>query len=141
MIESRDAVFLNRVINDPSVFPDVALGCKEALDAARLLANPRNHFLANEFGGFLFLDRGDGLYEAHAQFLPAGRGKWAQQCAREALAFMFLGTDCMEVSAFCPNRKVVGFVRGIGMSKRGVQCVLGVDGKMYSITIKEWLCQ
>lgn len=142
--ESRDAAFLNHVMNHESVKGDVSLGYKGDLDASSLLSNPRNHFLATEFGGFLVLDNGNGVYEVHTQFLPGGRGKAAREAARESMEHMFLETDCMELITFCPtdNRKAINLAIYAGFTKRRQQTELGVSGHIYSITIKEWLlCQ
>lgn len=143
MIESRDASWLNRVMNDPSVYPDISLGHKDYFDATEVLKNPRNHFFANEYGGFLVMDKGDGVYEVHTQFLPGGRGKAARESAREAMEQMFLTTDCMALTTFCPsdNKKAINLALFAGMHKRQPETYFGVQGHMYSITVKEWLCQ
>ena len=142
--ESRDYAFLNHVMNHESCKPDVGLGYKGDLDAKTLLENPRNHFLATDFGGFLVVDMGDGTYEVHTQFLPGGRGKAAREAAREAMEHMFLETDCMKLVTFCPNenRKAINLALYAGMKKGSAHTELGVSGHIYSITVKEWLlCQ
>lgn len=143
MIESRDAALLNRVMNDPSVYPDIALGHKNHFDATEVLKNPRNHFFANEYGGFLVMDKGDGVYEVHTQFLSGGRGKAARESAKEAMEQMFLTTDCMELMTFCPsdNRQAINLALYAGMTRRQTAQYFGIEGYVFSITIKEWLCQ
>lgn len=140
---SRDAELLNRVMNDPSVFPWISLGHKGPFDGAVLLENERNYFFANEYGGFLVLDTGDGVYEIHTQFLPEGRGRTAILGAHEGMAFMFTETPCIALKTFCPfnNPAATKLARVAGMKRCKTETLLGVEGDTYSITRKEWICQ
>lgn len=140
---SRDAAFLNEVLNDPSVRPHVSLGIEGALDITPLLAEEGNFFFSTEHGGFLVLDKGDGVYEVHSQFLPAGRGLAALRAAREAMEFMFTRTGCEVLMTYCPdgNRGAVGLSRAAGMARRDEVVMFGQRMDVYAITRKEWQCQ
>ncbi len=143
MIElSRDAWFLNYVLNDPSVFPWVSLGTEGPLDITPVLDNPRNLFLKADHGGFLLIDKGEGVYEIHTQFLPAGRGRGARTAAREAMRYMFTQTDCKMLVTHCPvdNKASAWLALSAGMQKAGKAFPLGKESDMYIITKDEWLC-
>lgn len=140
---SRDVALLNRVVNDPSVFPYVSFGFKGPFDMAPFVLDERNYFFANEHGGFLGLDKGNGIYEVHTQFLPAGRGKAAIRAAREAMTYMFTQTACHALMTFCPldNPASAFLAKASGMTRFKTETELGVQGDTYTITRKEWQCQ
>lgn len=82
-----DATFLNQVVNDPRVRPWLGgdrksrLDLQPAIDAGAIA-------LINRDGGFLFVPKGEGVFEVHTQFLPSVKGK-AVWFAREAARYMF----------------------------------------------------
>ena len=137
---SFDGEFLNRVVNDPAVLPYVSLGLVETLDMRPFVADERNYFLANEWGGFLLLNEGDGVYDLHSQFLPQGRGIAVLQAAADAQRFMFTETDCMAVKTFCPqgNPAAKALARRGGFTKIGPVEILGIAGDMYILTRHDW---
>ncbi len=139
---SRDAAFLNRIVNDPSVFPYVSLGLPPPLDLSALVANERNYFFANEWGGFLVLDQGYGIFEIHSQFLPEGRGRQALAAGREAMAYMFTQTPCRALMTYCPagNVGARALSRRVGMRSIGVKQFMNVPCEVYAISREEWLC-
>ena len=140
---SRDAELLNRVVNDPSVFPFVSLGMEGPFDMSPLVNDERNLFFANEHGGFLLINKGDRIYDIHTQFLPEGRGRSAIRDGREAMTYMFTHTDCRALMTFCPlnNKPAATLARLVGMTRFKTEVALGVAGDTYSITREEWKCQ
>ncbi len=143
MMPSRDAAFLNRIVNDPSVFTGATMGlAREPVDMTPLVMDERNLFLANEHGGFLLIDKGDGIYEIHTQFLPEGRGKSAIVAGRDAMKYMFVETSAKALMTFCPldNPQSMFLARACGMKKFKTVTELGVKGDMYTITKGEWQC-
>jgi hypothetical protein len=141
LVESRDAAFLNKVVNDPSVHPSVSLGYGE-IDVSPLFERPTTVFLACEFGGFLFIDCGNGLYEVHTQFLPEGRGPAVLRLAREAAVHMFTRTPCIAISTFVAqtNEAAKRLTLAMGFKELGPKSINGVDGTGYLLTIKDWVC-
>jgi hypothetical protein len=139
---STDAQLLNRVMNDPSVFPDISFGHPGPFDGTPLLKDG-NYFFANEHGGFLLIWNGSGVYDVHTQFLPEGRGKRARLAALEVQRFMFTETDCVVIRTDCPhgNDKAVMLALWAGMRKTGTEEQLGVPCDVYAITREEWLCR
>lgn len=143
---SRDAVFLNNVINHPEVFPHVSLGAKSPLDLSSVLEDHRNYFLANEYGGFLLLAQPDYVYQVHTQFLPEGRGRKALSAARWAEQFMFTRTDALrlDTTVAYDNKAADWFTRKVGFVKWDDVEVNGVMSHYYVLTLKQWarnLCQ
>ena len=140
---SRDKEFLNRVVNDPSVFPYVSLGTIGPLDVSPLIDDERNLFFANEFGGFLLVNKDDGVYDVHTQFLPDGRGLIAAVAALEVREYMFTETDCVAIMTFCPlnNKAAERFAVAAGFRFIRSGTLLGVTGNYFGITKEEWLCQ
>lgn len=101
---SFDAAFINSVINDERIYPWVAYRIpRGTLDLSSLLADERNVLLVNEGGGVFFNWQGPGLYEAHIQFLPSHRGRWAFRAARNAVEWMFQNTAAQTLMAVIPR--------------------------------------
>jgi len=115
------------------------LGLKD-LDLTEAVSNPDNVFLANEFGGFLFV-KDDYTYEVHTNFLPAGRGKAALAAAKEAARYMFQETDCLAIRTYVPVGNVAAdaLTRRMGFTQWGTAEVCGHEAKLYMLTIKEWV--
>ena len=137
---SRDAAFLNRVVNDPSVLPHVNLGLTGQLDMTPLVEDQRNVFLANEWGGFLFIDKGEFVYEVHTQFLPEGRGKSAVRAARDAADYMFTMTDALRIDTYVQfdNPAAEWLSRATGFKKWGEVEYCGQPCNYYVLTLKNW---
>lgn len=140
---SRDADFLNRVVNHPSVFPWVSLGQEGPLDLSPVLDLESTVFLADETGGFLFVDCGGGLYEVHTQFLPEGRGHGVLKKAREAARYMFTRTPCLAVKTFVAygNDAAHKLTLAMGFDEVGEMEILGKPGRLFLLTVKGWVCQ
>jgi hypothetical protein len=98
---------IDKVLNDPSVLPYVSLrDSPRPLALQSLLNDPRNVLLMHEsgLGGVLAHWQEPGVYDMHIQFLPEVRGPVALTCVQEALAYMFLKTDAMELLTKVPER-------------------------------------
>lgn len=141
MMRSTDSQFLNRVVNDPSVKPWVSLGVSGYLDMTPAVSNPENIFLADEYGGTLFVKTGNGIYDLHTQFLPEGRGKHVREFAVEALRYMFVDTDCIAITTFIQDENLSAQRMALwcGFKPMQVAELLGKDGMIYSLTIKQWV--
>lgn len=138
---SKDAVLLNRVLNDPSVFPYVSLGLA-SLDVTPLLEKESTVFLATDHGGFLFVCCGEGLYEVHTQFLPEGRAG-VLDLAKEAVLHMFTQTPAIAITTFVSddNEKARRLALAVGFKPLGAKSINGHSGMGYLLTIKDWVCQ
>lgn len=105
---------INAVVNHSDVRPWVG-GGSGPLDLTPLVADPANVLLMNEQGGVLFQKHEPGLYEAHTQFLPDGRGAQAVASVADALRWMFTRSDAVEIVTKVPagNGGALGLVRAI----------------------------
>jgi hypothetical protein len=133
------------IVEHPSVLPHISLGDSH-VDLVRHVENPDNVCLMNEFGGFLFVNLGDGEYEIHGQFLPAGRGVRVVNAMREALGFIF--NRGHKVHAYVPdgNRGTDSLCRAFGFVHDGRHVLKTAEGNIVEIerrylTRESFLCQ
>lgn len=114
-----NAMRLNRVINDPSVFAHVAtpeqLTSGEALELAPIVNNLDNIALMCDEGGILAHKQELGVYEIHTQFTEKYRGPQAIKTVRDMINWLFINTDAMELLTKIPvnNEAALGLVRAI----------------------------
>lgn len=142
-----DAERLNEIVNHPDVLPWIGHNPSEPLDLTRIISDVSNYLLLGEHGGILFYRLQPGLYEAHTQVLPEGRGKWTVAMTWAALRFMFTQTDCVEVVSKAPegNKGALGLIRlAHGVYQFTSQAGWIVDGapvpaRIYSWTIQHWI--
>ena len=142
-----DAKRLNEIVNDPAVLPWVRGGVDGPLDLTFAVENPGNVLLVGEHGAMLLIQLQPGLFEAHTQVLPIGRGEWAVNFAKACVFWMFTRTTCFELMTKCPHgnlgaralAKCVGgkklFTNPRGWSKDGKT----IPADIFGITIQDWL--
>ena len=142
-----DAKRLNEIVNDPSVFPWVRGGVEGPIDLTFAVDNPANVLLVGEHGAVLFIQLQPGLFEAHSQCLPIGRGAWMVSFVKSAIFWMFTRSVCFELMTRCPHgnlgaralAKCVGgkklFTNPRGWTKDGK--VIPAD--IFAITIQDWM--
>jgi hypothetical protein len=121
------------------------LGLKPPFDSSQLLSNPDNIYLANEYGGFLFIKDGDRTYDVHTQILPEGRGT-SLALARDAAFWMFTRSDAMALSTYVPydNPAALRLTEAMAFQRLPDIEVSGTVCAKYLLTIKQWarsLCQ
>lgn len=85
--------FLNSVMRDERVWPWVTCDGVESADLAAIW--DRSVGIEFDTGGFVFYRLDDGVYEAHTLFLPRSRDVVAK--TKEAVRYLFCGTDCMRI--------------------------------------------
>lgn len=87
----KDAVALNRIVNDPGVRTWVSMPGQGPLDLSEAVSNPLNVLLMDEQETMaqLWIQHAPGFFEVHTQALPCARGKYALKAAREFTWFMF----------------------------------------------------
>lgn len=143
----HDAAHINEIVNDPSVYPWVSGRHTGPLDVSPLIADGRNVALFGEHGGVIFVAHQPGLYEAHTQVLPAGRGRWTFDTVNAALHWMFTRSDAIEIMTRCPHgnlgakalaRAIHGeleFTNPRGWTKDGN----AIPADIYSLDIQRWM--
>lgn len=146
MIERQSSASLvNRVVNDPSVYPWVCGPVTGELDLTGPIESGNYIALFGEHGGFLFWKIADGVYDAHSAVLPTGRGRWALDAAKSALNAMFNG-DAAEIMMTVPrgNVAVRALVRSVKAKYRGrIEDGWMIGGKpvaadIFSLTKSDW---
>ena len=93
---------LNRVCNDPSVFPDISLPGQGPMDLTALVNDLRNIALMCDEGGIFAIWREPGVYEIHTQFTEKYRGIGAVKTVREMVSWLFLQSPAMELQTQVP---------------------------------------
>lgn len=141
------AHMINEVVNHPDVYKWVHGNYKGPMDLTPLVLNPYNYLLMGEYGGVMFTMHQPGLYEAHTQVLPAGRGKWTLDMVNACIAWMFTRTDAVELITRVPKgnlgaRALVRSIHATFEFRREDGWVM--DGKsvytdMYSLSIQTWM--
>lgn len=124
----HDAKAVERIISDPSVYPDMSDDSSappEAADGARLLAAGVvvGFLKGTELLGLQFFHQHNGVtWEVHTAVLPDGRGRAAIRWATLAFQFMFNRSDCRKIVTQVPtyNRAAYALARRVGMSVEGL---------------------
>lgn len=142
----KDAKRLNEIVNHPEVYPWVGFG-KGPLDLSEAIASEDVICLLGKFGGIVFHRLQPGLYEAHTQILPAGRGEWGLAMVQAALHWLFTRTEAVEIMTRCPlgNLAAKALARAIhGKYEFTNPAGWLRDGKpipadIYALRIQDWL--
>lgn len=104
MIErTTDAAWINSVLNHPDVGPWIDERNDGPIDISAYLESPFVLALRGDHGVFMVVKLDHGIYEVHTAILPEGRGPWARDFARSGAAYMFVGTDAVEILTRVPQ--------------------------------------
>lgn len=143
-----NAVRINRVVNDPSVFPEISLLGQGPMDLTTLVHDLRNIVLMCDEGGIVAHWREPGLYEIHTQFTEKYRGVSAVKTVREMVSWLFLQSPAMELQTQIPavNQAAHSLVKAISgrleFERDGVwQLADGTSCRMdyYTLRYSDWL--
>jgi hypothetical protein len=106
---------INRVCNDPSVFPDISLPGQGAIDVSPIINDLRNIVLMCDEGGIIAHWREPGIYEIHTQFTEKYRGIGAVKTVREMISWLFTQSPAMELQTQIPavNQAAHSLVKAI----------------------------
>lgn len=148
--EMESPTEINRILNDPSVFPLISPPECPPLDVTPLVTDPRYIFLVGQGGVIVFSpdsEPGSGIYEVHINFLEDHRGKHAAWAVQEALRWVFTKTSCGLVQTQVPvfNRAGEVMAKAVGgrlwfERKKIWPTPEGlVDIRVYVMTIYDWL--
>jgi hypothetical protein len=138
-----DPAFLNSVANHEKVRPMIGGDISQPVDLTGHIQNLANICLVAEGGGWLLLNLAPGLYEAHTLFLPEARGKAYFRQLREALRWLFVQSDCVEIVTKCPDdnpgANMAAVIPGFrALFRRENAWAEGVGLTYYSFTIEDW---
>lgn len=134
---SRDAQFINAVVNDPSVRPFVGPADLGELDLSEAIARPEHLCLMGVYGGFLLAWSAPGVREVHTFILPSGRGAWARQARAEMVAYCAARGDTMLWTKIPPDLPhVARFATEAGMRFTGMSVeTFGVPYMIYKMDL------
>lgn len=142
-----DAAHLNSVCNHPDVYPWVAGSTNGPLDFSPVAGSPDVYILMGEHGGQIYHRLQPGLFEAHSQCRPEGRGLWMLEATRKTLHWIFTRTECMEILTRVPhgNTSARSLAQAIG-GRQDFTAPKGwvFDGKpiaaeIFSLKVQDWM--
>jgi len=148
--ETEDAAAINRILNDPSVFPLISIPDQQPFDIAPLLADPRYVFLTTAGGVIVCMpdiEPTSGIYEIHINFLVDYRGRNAIDAAIEACRWMFTHTNCMTLVTRVPipfNKAAEIAAQKVGgrfwFERKAIWPTADgpVDVAFYALTLQDW---
>lgn len=138
---------INEVVNEPSVYEWVHGPFEGHMDLTPLIADTHNVLLMGEFGGVMFIHHQTGLYEAHTQVMPNGRGSWTIKMVRAALHYMFTKTDAMEILTRVPQGNLgaltlVKIIHGVFQFRREQGWLKDgnvIPADVYALSVQDWM--
>jgi len=145
---TNDRALIENIVTHPDVLPFVSDDRASPFDATPYLSAPHIALIV-EGGCFLGLWHGYGRVECHTNFLPSARGKNAIREARQAIDFMFLQTNCLNLVTRVPqnNPGADWFVRVMGFRLRFERAAAWMKNgvyfpvKYYELDINDWIAQ
>lgn len=138
---------INYIVNHPAVRPWTNEIGKGVVDMTKDLSNHKHILLMGEHGGIIFYEIMHGLYEAHTQVLPEGRGEWAKQLTDACAEWMFTKTGAFELMTRVPvghhSAKALTLHTGMKLEfTRKNECMFRGkrgDVEIYSYRIQDWM--
>jgi hypothetical protein len=145
MHRATDAVRLNEIVNNETVRPFVR-GAPGPLDLSQVVADQNNVVLVGEHGAIVFQHHQPGLFEAHSQCLPEGRGAWMVLFTRACIHWMMTRVFAVDLMTRVPRGNVAAKVltKMVGgefefTDHHDVWNGKPVPADIFSITIQHWL--
>lgn len=102
MNRTLDATNLNYAANHVDVRPWIKAQGDGEIDLTPYVADPNNFTFDVDHGGFLCVNKGNGVYEVHSMFAPEAR-KQSLRTMIDAMDFMFTRTDCITLVSHFPD--------------------------------------
>lgn len=147
MIRTLNAERFNEIANLEAVRP--FLGGVGELNLTSIVENPFNYcFMTDEKdGGYILVNKGQGIYEVHSLSSPKGRGKSMFKLMQDARTFMFLQTDITELQTFVPENqphtilwaKLAGFRENFTRTKCFNYNNEMIGGSYHSLSYEDWI--
>ena len=140
MFETHDADLVNSYANHPEIRPYI--GGAGEIDLTNATFDP-HVCLFGEHGGFVLTWTAPETYEVHTLITPEGRGAWAFDFAKQAIAHMVgRGATHLWTRVHPEHRHTAIFTRKMGFSPRGkVLTDFGSGPEIYNLFNWRMLCQ
>lgn len=140
------ALFINRLANDPSIYPWVRGWIVGKIDLTAAAANPANVVLAGEFGATIWMMHQPGLFEVHSFALPAGRGAWMLSFFRACEHIMFTRSNAVELLTRIPKGNIAAraLARALGWTfefrneKGWIKDLDPIPADIYGLRLQDW---
>ena len=146
MIISKNADFINKLVNDPSIRPTAGGDGVSYIDFSPNFDKIIS--LEGKGGAWLFFEEDKDIYECHYFFLPEFRGRYALEFGRKVLKYMFdiIGAKKLFGRAPVENRSTSIYNTALG-GKKGLVEEVYVPGinwhytaQLFSLDKGEWQC-
>lgn len=146
MIPFTDTAKINALINHPSIREHTLLGYSGNVDLSPQIQSGEALFFGDEGGGFLMHNKGQGVWEAHTQFLPETDKRGIMTLIGEVKRHMFCKTDCILMTTFVEysNKPALFLALRARFRKNQEIEMFGKKGDLLTFTVKDWarsLCQ
>lgn len=140
MTPTRDAGLINSYANHPDIRPFI--GGAGELDLAAVTDDP-HVAIFGEHGGFALSWTAPGTYEVHTMITQEGRGQWAFDAAKEAIAYMVgIGAVHLWTRVHPAHRHTAIFTRKMGFKPCGaVLTNFGGTPEIYNLFQWRMPCQ
>ena len=146
MIRSKNAYFINKLVNDPSIRPTAGGDGASYIDFSPNFDKIIS--LEDEGGACLFFEEGKDVYECHYFFLPKFRGRHALEFGRDVLKYMFeiIGAKRLIGRAPVENKLTSFYNSALGGKKGPIEEVYipQIDwrymAQIFTLDRKDWLC-
>lgn len=138
-----DVAAINALVNHPKLRHRTLPGFDGEADFTQAFAEGRAVFWGDARGGFLAHREEPGVWSIHTQFLPEARGPRVVTLMMQGERFMFTRTDCLVMKTFVAtgNRGARDLALAGGFEKVADANVSGLEGEVFSLGVKEWVCQ
>ena len=136
----RDAALINSYANHPEIRPFIGGIGELDLSAA---TNDPHLALFGEHGGFVLSWTAPETYEVHTLIAPEGRGQWAIEFAKQAIAYMVgIGASHLWTRVHPKHRHTAIFTRKMGFRPCGsVLTSFGEEPEVYNMFNWRMPCQ
>jgi len=146
MTPLTDAFKINALVNHPAIREHTLMGFEGDIDLTPVIESGQALFFGDERGGFLMHNKGQGVWDAHTQFLPETDKRGIMTMIAEVKRHMFCRTDCIMLTTFVEhtNKPALFLALRAGFRKFRETEMLGHAGLLLTFTVKDWtrsLCQ
>lgn len=146
MIRSKNADFINRLVNDPTIRPTAGGDGVSYIDFSQNFDKMIS--LEGNGGAWLFFEEEKDVYECHYFFLPKFRGRYALEFGRKVLKYMFEIIGAIRLIGRAPvENKLCSIYNSALGGKKGEVVELYVAeidwrymAQIFTLDRRDWLC-
>ena len=146
MHRSKDATYINKLVNDPSIRPSAGGDGVSYIDFEPTF----NTFISLEGEGsaWLLTEEDKDVYEVHCFFMPKFRGKSAVDFGKKAIKYMFeiIGAKKLIAKPPLDNRPLIIYNIAVGAAKGPTKeiCIPEMNwrylAQIFTLDKRSWLC-